>query len=159
MTAVETPPYEAKIPRDNPPRGGYKTAEQELSDALEGTAPALSRTVAGLVGPARTAELAKAIVRATDLAVRRHAMDKLADALAVVEEALDEMPPECVSPERACSWTCRVCGCTDETACFGGCYWVAQDLCSQCGDGPAPEADEAEQQARIDRFMAGGNDV
>lgn len=31
---------------------------------------------------------------------------------------------------------CRVCGCTEESACFGGCYWVAPDLCSQCGDGP-----------------------
>lgn len=31
---------------------------------------------------------------------------------------------------------CRACGCTDETACAGGCYWVAEDLCSQCGDGP-----------------------
>lgn len=105
-------------------RPHYRPAEQELSDALEGTAPALSRTVAGLVGPARTAELAKAIARAADLAVRRHAMDKLADALAVVEEALGGMPPECVSPEPF-----------------------------------VPDPDEAEQQARIDRFMAGGNDV
>jgi hypothetical protein len=31
---------------------------------------------------------------------------------------------------------CRACGCTDDTACLGGCYWVAEDLCSQCGDGP-----------------------
>lgn len=76
-------------------RPHYRSAEQELSDALEGTAPALSRTVAGLIGPARTAELAKAIARAADLAVRRHAMDKLAGALAVVEEAIDCIPPEC----------------------------------------------------------------
>jgi nucleoside 2-deoxyribosyltransferase len=27
---------------------------------------------------------------------------------------------------------CRVCGCTDDNACFGGCYWVADDLCSAC---------------------------
>lgn len=28
--------------------------------------------------------------------------------------------------------TCRVCGCTWENACLGGCYWVESDLCSQC---------------------------
>lgn len=29
---------------------------------------------------------------------------------------------------------CRVCGCTDEAACPGGCWWVAPDLCSSCAD-------------------------
>ncbi len=29
---------------------------------------------------------------------------------------------------------CRVCGCTDERACPGGCYWVEPDLCSRCTD-------------------------
>lgn len=28
--------------------------------------------------------------------------------------------------------SCRVCGCTDERACPGGCYWVEPDLCSRC---------------------------
>lgn len=28
--------------------------------------------------------------------------------------------------------TCRVCGCTDDRACPGGCYWVEEDLCSAC---------------------------
>lgn len=27
---------------------------------------------------------------------------------------------------------CRVCGCTDDHACPGGCYWVEDDLCSAC---------------------------
>lgn len=27
---------------------------------------------------------------------------------------------------------CRVCGCTDDRACPGGCYWVETDLCSAC---------------------------
>lgn len=27
---------------------------------------------------------------------------------------------------------CRVCGCTDDRACPGGCYWVEPDLCSRC---------------------------
>lgn len=27
---------------------------------------------------------------------------------------------------------CRRCGCTDDAACIGGCWWVAGDLCSSC---------------------------
>lgn len=27
---------------------------------------------------------------------------------------------------------CRVCGCTQNNACQGGCYWIDIDLCSQC---------------------------
>ena len=27
---------------------------------------------------------------------------------------------------------CRVCGCTNEMACEGGCSWVEDDLCSEC---------------------------
>ncbi len=27
---------------------------------------------------------------------------------------------------------CRICGCTDNCACPGGCYWVEEDLCSRC---------------------------
>jgi NTP pyrophosphatase (non-canonical NTP hydrolase) len=27
---------------------------------------------------------------------------------------------------------CRICGCTQNHACPGGCYWVEDDLCSQC---------------------------
>lgn len=29
---------------------------------------------------------------------------------------------------------CRECGCTDNNACEGGCYWVEDDLCSSCAD-------------------------
>lgn len=32
---------------------------------------------------------------------------------------------------------CRVCGCTWDNACQGGCYWVEEDLCSRC----APKED------------------
>ncbi len=28
--------------------------------------------------------------------------------------------------------TCRECGCDDDHACPGGCYWVERDLCSVC---------------------------
>lgn len=29
---------------------------------------------------------------------------------------------------------CRVCGCTEDNACEGGCYWVEEDLCSKCAE-------------------------
>lgn len=42
-----------------------------------------------------------------------------------------------VSPAPGEKWKCRRCGCTDDRPCPGGCYWVQQDLCSQCaGRGP-----------------------
>ncbi len=27
---------------------------------------------------------------------------------------------------------CKYCGCTDEKACTGGCFWVKTDVCSNC---------------------------
>lgn len=27
---------------------------------------------------------------------------------------------------------CKLCGCTDERGCEGGCYWVLPDVCSRC---------------------------
>jgi predicted RNA-binding Zn-ribbon protein involved in translation (DUF1610 family) len=29
---------------------------------------------------------------------------------------------------------CRVCGCTWDNACEGGCYWIEDDLCSKCAE-------------------------
>ncbi len=51
------------------------------------------------------------------------------------EECICDMGhPEDVEDVR----TCRGCGCTDDYACDGGCWWVADDLCSECA--PAAEA-------------------
>lgn len=27
---------------------------------------------------------------------------------------------------------CKICGCTEDKACEGGCHWVKYDLCSAC---------------------------
>lgn len=40
---------------------------------------------------------------------------------------------------------CRVCGCTDERACPGGCWWVEVDLCSRC----AAEIDKRRQRRQV----------
>jgi len=63
------------------------------------------------------------------------------DGLGPFVEAIDISEPEDIEPlpfadqfER----TCRVCGCTDEHGCENGCFWVDDDLCSNCG--PVPPA-------------------
>jgi hypothetical protein len=42
---------------------------------------------------------------------------------------------------------CRICGCTDNKACEGGCSWVEPDLCSAClikeGTGELDEMDKS----------------
>lgn len=30
--------------------------------------------------------------------------------------------------------SCRVCGCTEDRACPGGCWWVFPELCNRCAD-------------------------
>ncbi len=39
-----------------------------------------------------------------------------------------KVPPEILVKEKKC----RKCGCTEDHACAGGCYWVEDDLCSSC---------------------------
>ena len=45
--------------------------------------------------------------------------------------------------ERRDKTACRECGCTNEFACAGGCWWVEPDLCSACHyrDGSQTAAD------------------
>jgi len=40
------------------------------------------------------------------------------------------LKPFCYSKKK--ERKCRVCGCTEDRACPGGCYWVEPDLCSRC---------------------------
>lgn len=96
-------PYEAKIPRNDPPAGGYLTAEQELSTALEDQAPHLAHEISELLGPVRTVKLARAIGRAVAVGINRRAELELADRMhglyAVLEDGLALVEPDCVAPE------------------------------------------------------------
>ena len=50
---------------------------------------------------------------------------------------------------------CRVCGCTDDRACEGGCYWVGPDLCSRCadrGEGPVNGEDKTQMDEDFKRY-------
>ena len=47
-----------------------------------------------------------------------------------------ELETVCPKPNKPNEQQCRVCGCTQNHACPGGCYWVEPDLCSQCAGTP-----------------------
>ena len=36
--------------------------------------------------------------------------------------------------EESDGWICEGCGCSNERACPGGCYWVGKNRCSRCFD-------------------------
>jgi hypothetical protein len=36
--------------------------------------------------------------------------------------------------DQALTRVCEICGCTDDAACSGGCYWLEPGLCSRCGE-------------------------
>jgi hypothetical protein len=36
--------------------------------------------------------------------------------------------------DKSDGWACTGCGCTNDRACSGGCYWVDKNKCSGCFD-------------------------
>lgn len=54
---------------------------------------------------------------------------------------------------------CRYCGCSDDRACPGGCWWVAEDVCSACASAMCTwvsKVDEAKPKAESNlRFFTG----
>jgi len=49
---------------------------------------------------------------------------------------------------------CRACGCTDERACEGGCWWALPGLCSRCA---TPTQREDAQRAALAELFARGD--
>lgn len=43
--------------------------------------------------------------------------------------------------------SCRICGCTWNNACSGGCYWITDDLCSQCVKYAGTDIDRLENES------------
>lgn len=60
------------------------------------------------------------------------------------------------TPPRACS----VCGCTETSACLGGCRWIGPNLCSACGHDPCvdPQAGDLVTVAGETREVESVND-
>lgn len=50
---------------------------------------------------------------------------------------------------------CRVCGCTWNNACDGGCYWAEEDLCSSCIGSEALPGERAVKYRRVGKKAAG----
>ncbi len=61
--------------------------------------------------------------RSHDVLAHVDFLDRLGERLAA---GVGEWPAP--TPLRAC----RVCGCTDDFGCAGGCWWTEADLCSAC---------------------------
>lgn len=75
------------------------------------------------------------------LGVRLLEMRELAAKHADVQSPGEEKAAE--PTHEAIARTCRVCGCTDEWGCDGGCLWVEEDLCSQCAPASGETGGEA----------------
>lgn len=79
--------------------------------------------------------LFSAIVLAAVLALRVRGLQGLVDEL---ELEVAHLAP--LFDERRC----RICDCTDDGACWAGCWWVEDDLCSSCADDLASEGSSLE---------------
>lgn len=71
----------------------------------------------------------KVSLRGVDGAADREVQQR---ALSWSGKAKAWIPASAVTASAPAVPTCRVCGCTDDRACEGGCSWVDSDLCSTC---------------------------
>lgn len=69
------------------------------------------------------------------IAAKKELIDKFFSAIeAVSDERFEDNELEDTDFEEKDEQKCRVCGCTWDNACEGGCYWVEDDLCSKCAE-------------------------
>jgi hypothetical protein len=92
--------------------------------------------------------------KAADKPKRRAARKDPAEKKQKSERKTEKPKPGTEQPYgKGMGWKCRVCGCTDDHACEGGCVWIEPNLCSRCVNGvmgdplPAPVPQEPEQTA------------
>lgn len=64
------------------------------------------------------------------------------DIHSILDQVMSAITKAATLPEPAVR-TCTGCGCTDERACEGGCYWIGPTLCSRCGAGADKETGDA----------------
>jgi hypothetical protein len=83
-------------------------------------------------GEAKETALDLAAEIVVGLGRQRYAADALVDA---TDEELDQISAAFIEIgvelyRRARVRCCRVCGCTEDNACDGGCTWIGEELCS-----------------------------
>jgi hypothetical protein len=82
--------------------------------------------------------LAGALV--TAIALRGYTERQIEAAWNAAKKALNEelaqeaREGKLFTPSDTGKWKCVMCGCTDENACEGGCWWVYPNLCSACAE-------------------------
>lgn len=54
---------------------------------------------------------------------------------------------------------CRVCGCTEQQACPGGCSWAGADLCSSCAAAAGPGAEDTMAVVVRQRLLIAGSSI
>lgn len=67
----------------------------------------------------------------------------LEHGLGLDDESIEDACVEAQQP------SCRICACTEDRACPGGCSWIEPDLCSRCVGKTAPEHDDGRLQERV----------
>ena len=59
-------------------------------------------------------------------------------AIYEVDEGNKKLFSKPIPPDRQ---VCKYCGCTQERACPGGCWWVRENICSRCRPDLEPKAE------------------
>jgi hypothetical protein len=79
----------------------------------------------------REAMLVDLVQRLHEQLARRHGIVVEVLELGVLEIG-GLVPPAAELLEQVVADHCRLCGCTQDAACEGGCGWAAEELCTSC---------------------------
>lgn len=147
--APEFPPHAGDAPRLSPlsVSGPVEELETGFTEAVLGYTPSVRELASNLAqakASAETKKPAKAKPPKEEPAPKEEPKPKAAQASFLDLGAGQPMA------EGVAKRTCRVCGCTDDQACEGGCSWVEEDLCSKCvpaeSESPADEPETQEEE-------------
>jgi len=70
-------------------------------------------------------------------------------AIRKLEDPDRQQPVSALPAAQKSERKCKVCGCTDQKACASGCFWVADDLCSECNGWAGVQGDNKGENADL----------
>lgn len=85
-----------------------------------------------------------------EVAPRGHKAPK--SLVQLTEQLIDEATKTPLEVVKVTNLACRCCGCTDDRACQGGCYWVTTGLCSRCAERLGDEKRKRREKEKDDEF-------